>query len=116
MGGTSAASYTLTSGYYQGEIYRTLFGIGELVGKWLNGVSDPTNYEVRGTWNPIVGLGSISGPTTFTAIPASPTPTRWELETTGSDAIYELFVEIRRIGNVTVLTSATITLETFGSP
>lgn len=116
MGGTSTASYTLTSGYYQGEIYRSLGGVGDLVGKWLNGVSDPTNYEVRGTWNPIVGLGSISGPTTFTAIPASPTPTTWELESTNDDAIYELFVEIRLISNPTVLTSATITLETYGAP
>jgi hypothetical protein len=115
-GGTSSAFYILTSAYYQGQIFRSLFGTGQLIGNWLAPVGDPTNYEVRGTWTAISESGTVTGPTTYTAIPASPASVTWQLETTANDATYELLVEIRRIGSTTVLSSGTMTLETFGSP
>jgi hypothetical protein len=116
-GGTSAAFYWLGSGLISGGLVgmyyqRSLFGSLDSPVYWLiNGVT--SDYEAKGTWNPISGSGSISGSTIFTNLS---TNRLWTLTTTGSDAVYDLFIEIRRVGSVDILTSSTVTFETFGSP
>lgn len=126
-GGISMAYYSFydfpdSDGKPLGSIYRTTFGgIQTFLQYWLPGstVAQRGQYELRGT------LISSFGSTTSFVINAGAGSGVWVqlpgtydtfIISSNDDAVYEVLMEIRRIGTTNIISSATITLETFGAP
>ena len=116
-GGESNATYGFINfDNFNGTVYKDNLGSLVYIGNWISRASSNFGlYETRGTWTQISGSGDTFGPTTYTTMPVFGS-LGWRLRTINSDATYELFVEIRAVGSGTVLSSATITFETFGAP
>lgn len=106
-GGTSTATFELQS---TGAARKSTFGVvGNITGEWLLSGA-VSQFEARGTWG--AGSGTISGPTTYSNLSTTRT---WTFATTGTDDTRTLTVDIRNVATGTVVATAVITMNTFGS-
>jgi hypothetical protein len=126
-GGISMAYYSFydypdPAGKELGSIYRTIFGgIETFLQYWLPGstIAQRGQYELRGTLISSFGSASsvvINGAAGSGVWVALPGTYDTFIISSNDDAIYEVLMEIRRIGTTNIISSATITFETFGAP